>query len=131
MSCAPNPRGGMRRRNSAKMHSVLHTKLAELGLPLVNAAGGLSLTIPYGVVVPALGERADGLSSGGKVALARALAAMMGLVKHDGSGYVTADGSPIAEAGIAPRFRLADILKLMREHPELRAINSHVKQKAV
>ncbi len=28
--------------------------LAELGLPLVNAAGGLSLTIPYGVVVPAL-----------------------------------------------------------------------------
>lgn len=29
------------------------------------------------------------------------------------------------------RFRLADILKLMREHPELRSINSHVKQKAV
>ncbi|HET9511508.1 MAG TPA: FtsX-like permease family protein, partial [Sphingomonas sp.] len=28
--------------------------LAELGLPLVNAAGGLSLTIPYGVVVPGL-----------------------------------------------------------------------------
>ncbi|MGN7161625.1 ABC transporter permease [Sphingomonas sp. SAFR-052] len=28
--------------------------LAELGLPLVNAAGGLSLTIPYEVVVPAL-----------------------------------------------------------------------------
>jgi putative ABC transport system permease protein len=28
--------------------------LAELGLPLVNAAGGLSLTIPYGVIVPAL-----------------------------------------------------------------------------
>lgn len=30
-----------------------------------------------------------------------------------------------------PRFSLADILKLMRENPELRAINSHVKQKAV
>lgn len=28
--------------------------LAEIGLPLVNAAGGTSLTIPYGVVVPAL-----------------------------------------------------------------------------
>ncbi|WP_343527093.1 ABC transporter permease [Sphingomonas sp.] len=28
--------------------------LAELGLPLVNAAGGLSLTIPYAIVVPAL-----------------------------------------------------------------------------
>ncbi|MEP9403152.1 ABC transporter permease [Sphingomonas silueang] len=28
--------------------------LAELGLPLVNAAGGLVLTIPYAVVVPAL-----------------------------------------------------------------------------
>lgn len=28
--------------------------LAELGLPLVNAAGGLSLTIPYLIVVPAL-----------------------------------------------------------------------------
>lgn len=30
-----------------------------------------------------------------------------------------------------PRFRLADILKLMREQPELRVINSHVRQKAV
>ena len=29
-----------------------------------------------------------------------------------------------------PRFRLADILRLMREHPELRAINSHIRQKA-
>ncbi|TCP66579.1 ABC transporter permease [Sphingomonas sp. PP-CE-1G-424] len=28
--------------------------LAELGLPLVNAAGGLSLSIPYALVVPAL-----------------------------------------------------------------------------
>lgn len=28
--------------------------LAELGLPLVNAAGGLSLTVPYAIVVPAL-----------------------------------------------------------------------------
>ncbi|WP_394652863.1 ABC transporter permease [uncultured Sphingomonas sp.] len=28
--------------------------IAELGLPLVNAAGGLRLTIPYGIVVPAL-----------------------------------------------------------------------------
>ncbi|MES2420969.1 MAG: ABC transporter permease [Pseudomonadota bacterium] len=28
--------------------------LAELGLPLVNAAGGLSLTVPYVIVVPAL-----------------------------------------------------------------------------
>ncbi len=28
--------------------------LAELGLPLVNAAGGLSLSMPYAVVVPAL-----------------------------------------------------------------------------
>ncbi|MCT8003088.1 ABC transporter permease [Sphingomonas sanguinis] len=28
--------------------------LAEIGLPLVNAAGGLSLSIPYAVVVPAL-----------------------------------------------------------------------------
>ena len=28
--------------------------LAELGLPLVNAAGGLSLTLPYAFVVPAL-----------------------------------------------------------------------------
>lgn len=28
--------------------------LAETGLPLVNAAGGLTITIPYGLVVPAL-----------------------------------------------------------------------------
>lgn len=30
-----------------------------------------------------------------------------------------------------PRFGLSDILRLMREHPELRAINSHIRQKAV
>ncbi|HMM76549.1 MAG TPA: beta-ketoacyl synthase N-terminal-like domain-containing protein [Gammaproteobacteria bacterium] len=35
----------------------------------------------------------------------RALAAMMGLVRHDGGGYVTADGERLAEAEIAPRFR--------------------------
>lgn len=29
--------------------------LAELGLPFVNAAGGLSLSVPYALVVPALG----------------------------------------------------------------------------
>ena len=34
--------------------SLLGLILAELGLPLVNAAGGLSLAIPYGVVVPSL-----------------------------------------------------------------------------
>ena len=28
--------------------------LAEIGLPLVNAAGGLSIAIPYGLIVPAL-----------------------------------------------------------------------------
>jgi len=28
--------------------------LAETGLPLVNAAGGLTITIPYGLVIPAL-----------------------------------------------------------------------------
>ena len=35
----------------------------------------------------------------------RALAAMMGLVKHDGSSYTAAEGSPIAQADIARRFR--------------------------
>ena len=35
----------------------------------------------------------------------RALAAMMGLVSHDGSGYRTRDGNAIAEADIAGRFR--------------------------
>lgn len=34
--------------------ALLGLMLAELGLPLVNAAGGLSLTMPYAVVVPAL-----------------------------------------------------------------------------
>jgi len=34
--------------------SLLGLILAELGLPLINAAGGLSLTIPYAQVVPAL-----------------------------------------------------------------------------
>ena len=34
--------------------SLLGLILAELGLPLVNAAGGLSLSIPYAQVVPAL-----------------------------------------------------------------------------
>jgi putative ABC transport system permease protein len=34
--------------------------LAELGLPLINSAGGLSLTMPYQVVVPALAMLAIG-----------------------------------------------------------------------
>jgi putative ABC transport system permease protein len=34
--------------------AILGLALAELGLPLVNAAGGLSLAIPYALVVPAL-----------------------------------------------------------------------------
>ncbi len=34
--------------------SLIGLILAEVGLPLVNAAGGLSLTIPYAVVLPAL-----------------------------------------------------------------------------
>jgi putative ABC transport system permease protein len=34
--------------------ALIGLTLAELGLPLVNAAGGLSLIMPYGVVVPAL-----------------------------------------------------------------------------
>ena len=34
--------------------ALLGLILAELGLPLVNAAGGLALTIPYAIVVPAL-----------------------------------------------------------------------------
>lgn len=35
----------------------------------------------------------------------RALAAMMGLVKHDGTGYVTPDGERLAEGEVADRFR--------------------------
>jgi len=34
--------------------SLMGLILAELGLPLINAAGGLSLAIPYALVVPAL-----------------------------------------------------------------------------
>ena len=36
------------------MAAFLGLILAELGLPLVNAAGGLTLSLPYAVVVPAL-----------------------------------------------------------------------------
>jgi len=39
---------------TASVAALVGLILAELGLPLVNAAGGLSLVIPYGVVVPAL-----------------------------------------------------------------------------
>ena len=34
--------------------AIIGLMLAELSLPLVNAAGGLSLTIPYALVAPAL-----------------------------------------------------------------------------
>ena len=34
--------------------ALMGLMLAEMGLPLINAAGGISLTMPYGVVVPAL-----------------------------------------------------------------------------
>jgi len=39
---------------TAAIAALVGLALAELGLPLVNAAGGLSLTMPYAVVIPAL-----------------------------------------------------------------------------
>lgn len=83
--------------------------LAELGLPLVNAAGGLSLTIPYQVVVPALVVLAivTGIAAGfyPAVMLARfPAAAVLASSRAPGGGRA---GTRTREALVVFQFSLA------------------------
>lgn len=83
--------------------------LAELGLPLVNAAGGLPLSIPYPVVVPALGGLAIivGLAAGVYPALLLSrfpAAAVLASARTPGGGRT---GTRMREALVIFQFGLA------------------------
>ncbi len=83
--------------------------LAELGLPLINAAGGLSLSIPYLVVVPALAALviATGIAAGfyPAVMLARfPAAAVLASARSPGGGRT---GTRTREILVVFQFGLA------------------------
>ncbi|WP_271299736.1 ABC transporter permease [Sphingomonas sp. CV7422] len=94
---------------TAGLAALLGLILAELGLPLVNAAGGLSLTIPYAVVVPALVALAVviGIAAGfyPAVLLARVpAAAVLASARAPGGGRA---GTRVREALVVFQFGLA------------------------
>ncbi|MEI5687591.1 FtsX-like permease family protein [Sphingomonas kyungheensis] len=94
---------------TAGLAALLGLILAELGLPLVNAAGGLSLTIPYTLVVPALIALAVviGIAAGfyPAVLLARVpAAAVLASARAPGGGRA---GTRVREALVVFQFGLA------------------------
>ncbi len=83
--------------------------LAELGLPLINAAGGLSLTIPYALVVPALAllTLVAGIAAGFYPAILLARfpsAAVLASARSPGGGR---GGTRVREALVVFQFGLA------------------------
>ncbi|MFA5963395.1 MAG: FtsX-like permease family protein [Sphingomonas sp.] len=89
--------------------ALLGLILAELGLPLVNAAGGLSLTIPYGVVLPALVvlTLVAGIAAGFYPAMLLArfpAAAVLASARSPGGGR---GGARVREALVVFQFGLA------------------------
>ncbi|NJR78581.1 ABC transporter permease [Sphingomonas corticis] len=83
--------------------------LAELGLPLVNAAGGLALAIPYAVVVPALAllVAVVGVAAGFYPALLLSrypAAAVLASARSPGGGRA---GARVREALVVFQFGLA------------------------
>ena len=102
--------------------------LAELGLPLVNAAGGLSLSIPYALVVPALAVLAVvvGIVAGfyPAVLLSRfPAAAVLASVRSPGGGRA---GTRTREALVVLQFALA--IAFMIGTTVLVAQTRHVRQ---
>lgn len=92
--------------------------LAELGLPLVNAAGGLSLTLPYAVVVPALAllVLVVGIVAGSYPALLLSrfpAAAVLASARTPGggrSGARTREALVVLQFGIAIAFTIGTIV---------------------
>ncbi|RMB28697.1 putative ABC transport system permease protein [Sphingomonas sp. PP-F2F-G114-C0414] len=102
--------------------------LAELGLPLVNAAGGLSLSIPYALVVPALAVLAVvvGILAGfyPAVLLSRfPAAAVLASARSPGGGLA---GTRTREALVVLQFALA--IAFMIGTTVLVAQTRHVRQ---
>ncbi|KQO12779.1 ABC transporter permease [Sphingomonas sp. Leaf242] len=102
--------------------------LAELGLPLVNAAGGLSLSIPYALVVPALAVLAVmvGILAGfyPAVLLSRfPAAAVLASARSPGGGRA---GTRTREALVVLQFALA--IAFMIGTTVLVAQTRHVRQ---
>lgn len=102
--------------------------LAEVGLPLVNAAGGLSLSIPYALVVPALAILAVvvGIAAGfyPAVLLSRfPAAAVLASARSPGGGRT---GTRTREALVVLQFALA--IAFMIGTTVLVAQTRHVRQ---
>lgn len=94
---------------TAMIASLLGLILAELALPLVNAAGGLSLDIPYGVAVPALVLLSIliGIAAGFYPAMVLAgfpAAAVLASARTPGGGR---SGARLREALVVVQFALA------------------------
>ncbi|KQN00482.1 ABC transporter permease [Sphingomonas sp. Leaf25] len=108
--------------------SLVGLILAEIGLPLVNAAGGLSLTIPYVVVVPALVllTLIVGLAAGVYPALLLSgfpAAAVLASARSPGGGRA---GTRIRELLVVAQFGLA--IAFMIGTAVLFAQTRHVRQ---
>jgi putative ABC transport system permease protein len=108
--------------------ALLGLVLAELGLPLVNAAGGLSLTIPYLVVVPALLLLVAFVGSAAGFYPAMVLsrfpaAAVLAAARAPGGGRA---GTRIREALVVFQFGLA--IAFIIGTGVLAAQNQHVRQ---
>jgi putative ABC transport system permease protein len=91
------------------LSALLGLILAELGLPLVNAAGGLSLSIPYALVVPGLALLAVmvGVAAGAWPALLLShfpAAAVLASARAPGGGR---SGNRLREALVMLQFGLA------------------------
>jgi len=89
--------------------ALLGLILAELGLPLINAAGGLSLTMPYALVVPLLALLALIVGTGAgfypAIVLARfPAAAVLASARSPGGGR---SGARVREALVVFQFGLA------------------------
>ena len=98
--------------------------LAELGLPLVNAAGGLSLAIPYALVVPALAVLVVlvGAAAGFYPALLLSRfqpAAVLASARGPGGGRAGArlrEGLVVLQFGLAIAFIIGTVVLVSQTH---------------
>ncbi|WP_454280689.1 ABC transporter permease [Sphingomonas sp. Marseille-Q8236] len=108
--------------------ALLGLMLAEVGLPLVNAAGGLSLTMPYAVVVPVLLLLSIGIGilagSYPAVLLSRfPAAAVLASARAPGGGRA---GARVREALVVAQFAL--VIAFLIGTAVLVAQTRHVRQ---
>lgn len=90
-----------------KLHPIAHSHFGEhmTNLPVIIGFGGISSAGRSSGFHAYRRTVLESLPTAAQDHTVRALAAMMGLVKHDGTAYVTPDGARLDEAAVAPRFR--------------------------